>query len=599
MRQEPKSPSSMLSLRRVLGILVFYPWSVLVGITSLLLLITTNALTPQLFRWGIDQGISQNNLDVVLKCALFLVLAAVGRGIFSFGQNFCAESVSQNVAYSLRNQVFSKTQNLSLSYYNNTSSGQLLTRITSDVEQIRTFIGTTLLQVSSGFITLITSSVIVFTMNWKLALITLTAIPIAGFLLGQFFKKNSKLFGMVQAKLANLNSILEENLIGVRVVKAFVREKSEISRYTTLNSELLALNIQTVKVLRNLFPFLFLLSNLISLAVIGFGGVEVIFKQFSLGELVAFNSYLVFILQPVLQIGFAAGIIAQASASARRVYEIIDAEIDIYNHPDAIVLNDDIKGEIKFENVDFRYPGSTIEILKNISFDVKQGEFIAIVGMTGSGKSSIANLIPRFYDVTSGVVRVDGYDVRDLKLESLRSQVSTVFQDATLFSGTIDENIAYGFPDASWEEIIEAAKIAQIHDFISSLPDGYNTIVGERGIGLSGGQRQRVAIARTVLTDFRILILDDATSAVDAKTGSLILESLEELRQARQCTIIAIAQRISSIRNADKILLIDKGEIVAQGKHEELLDTSSLYTAILASQIKQSQQISQISSQIS
>lgn len=397
---------------------------------------------------------------------------------------------------------------------------------------------------------------------------------------------------MVQAKLANLNSILEENLIGVRVVKAFVREKSEISRYTTLNGELLAVNIQTVKVLRNLFPFLFLLSNLISLAVIGFGGAEVISNRFSLGELIAFNSYLVFILQPVLQIGFAAGVIAQAAASAKRVYEIIDAKIDIYNHPNAIVLNaSDIKGEIKFEHVDFRYPGSTTEILKNISFEVKSGEFIAIVGMTGSGKSTIANLIPRFYDVTSGVVQIDGYDVRDLKLESLRSQVATVFQDATLFSGTIHENIAYGLPDASSEQIIEAAKIAQIHDFISTLPDGYNTIVGERGIGLSGGQKQRVAIARTVLTDFQILILDDATSAVDAKTGSLILESLEKLRQARQCTIIAIAQRISSIRNADKILLIDKGEIVAQGKHGELLETSSLYAAILDSQIKQSQPI--------
>jgi ATP-binding cassette, subfamily B, multidrug efflux pump len=593
MLQKPKSHSSTPSLRRVLEILALYPWLVFVGIISLLFLIVTNALTPQLFRWGIDQGISENNLDVVFKCALFLVLAAVGRGIFSFGQNFCAEVLSQNVAYRLRNQVFSKTQNLSLSYYNNTSSGQLLTRLTSDVEQIRTFIGTTLLQVAGGLITLITSSVIVFAMNWKLALITLTAIPLAVFLLSRFFKKNSKLFGMVQVKLANLNSILEENLIGVRVVKAFVREKSEISRYTTLNGELLEVNIQTVKILRNLFPFLFLLSNLISLAVIGFGGLEVIREQFSLGELIAFNSYLVFILQPVLQIGFAAGVIAQASASAKRVYEIIDAKIDICNHPNAIALGSNkIKGEIKFENVNFRYPGSTIETLKNISFEAKPGEFIAIVGMTGSGKSSIANLIARFYDVTSGIVRVDGYDVRDLELKSLRSQVATVFQDATLFSGTIRENIAYGLPNASLEQIIEAAKIAQIHDFISSLPDGYDTIVGERGIGLSGGQKQRVAIARTVLTDFRILILDDATSAVDAKTGSLILESLEKLRQARQCTIIAIAQRISSIRNADKILLVDRGEIVAQGKHEELLERSSLYAGILASQIKQNQQIS-------
>ncbi|BAZ38343.1 ABC transporter-related protein [Calothrix sp. NIES-4101] len=590
MPQESKSKSKTPNLLRVLQIVTAYPWFLLVAIASLLLLIGVNALTPQLFRWGIDQGISQGNLNIVFQAALFLFLAAIGRGIFSFGQNFCAEIVSQNVTYRLRNQVFCKTQNLSLSYYKNTSAGQLLTRVTSDVEQIRTFLGTTIIQVISGLITLITSAVIVLLMNWQLALITLTAIPIAGFLLTRFFKNNGKLFGMVQAKLANLNSILEENLIGVRVVKAFVREQLEISRYTKLNGELLAANMQTVKVLRNLFPFLFLLSNLISLTVIGFGGAQVIGKQFSLGELVAFNSYLVFILQPVLQIGFAAGIIAQASASARRVYEVIDAENDITNHPNAKVLNaNDIQGEIIFENVDFSYPGSTTPILKDISCVINPGEFVAIVGMTGSGKSTIANLIPRFYDVTAGVVKIDGDDVRELELASLRSQISIVFQDATLFSGTIRDNIAYGLPDAPLAQVIAAAKFAQIDDFVSSLPDGYNTIVGERGIGLSGGQKQRVAIARSVLTDFRILILDDATSAVDAKTGALILESLEKLRQARQCTIIVISQRISSIRNADKILLVDKGQIVAQGKHQELLETSSLYAAILASQVKQSQ----------
>jgi ATP-binding cassette, subfamily B, multidrug efflux pump len=589
MQQKPESPksnSSMSSLRRVLGILKAYPSLLLGAVSSLLLLIIINALTPQLFRWGIDQGIAKSNLNIVFKCAGLLVLAAIGRGLFSFGQSFCSEAISQGVAYRLRNQIFSKTQHLDLNYYNLTSSGQLLTRVTSDIEQIRTFIGTSLLQVISGLVTLVTSSTILLVMNWKLALVTLSVIPIAGFILGRFFKNNSYLFRLVQAQLASLNSVLEENLTGVRVVKAFVREQVEVSRYTLMNGELLAANIKTVKILRNVFPVLFLLSNLISLAVLGFGGAEVIGQDLSLGELVAFNSYLVFILQPVLQIGFASGVIASASASAGRVYEVIDTEIEIINRPNAVIL-DKCRGEIEFENVDFRYPGATNLALKGVSFTAKPGEFVAIVGMTGAGKSTIVNLIPRFYDVEKGVVRVDGYDVRDLNLESLRSHITTIFQDATLFSGTIRDNIAYGVPDASLDEIIKAARFANIDDFISGLPDGYETVVGERGIGLSGGQKQRVAIARSILSDFSILILDDSTSAVDAKTATLILKSLAGLMKERKCTVVMIAQRISSIRSADRILLVDRGMVVAAGSHEELLG-NRLYASILDSQVKQS-----------
>ncbi len=583
--ESPKSNSSMSSLRRVLGILKAYPWLTLGAVSSLLLLITINALTPQLFRWGIDQGIAKNNLNIVFKCAGLLVLAAIGRGLFSFGQSFCTEAISQGVAYRLRNQIFSKTQQLDLNYYNLTSSGQLLTRITSDIEQIRTFIGATLLQVLGGLVTLVTSATILLTMNWKLALVSLAAIPLAGFIIGRFFKNNSYLFKLVQAQLASLNGVLEENLTGVRVVKAFVREQVEVSRYTAMNGELLAANMKTVKILRNVFPVLFLLGNLITLSVLGFGGAEVIGRNLSLGELVAFNSYLVFILQPVLQIGFASGIIASASASAGRVYEVIDTEIEIKNPPNAVVL-EKCRGEIEFENVDFCYPGATNLALKGVTFAVRPGEFVAIVGMTGAGKSSIVNLIPRFYDVTAGAVRVDGYDVRDLNLGSLRSHITTIFQDTTLFSGTIRDNIAYGVPDASLDEIIKAASFAAIDDFISGLPDGYETIVGERGIGWSGGQKQRVAIARSILSDFRILILDDSTSAVDAKTATLILESLARLMRERECTVVMIAQRISSIRNADRILLVDKGMVVAAGSHEELLG-NRLYGAILASQVKQ------------
>ena len=576
----------MQSLKRVLGSLNSYRLIVLGAFMSLLLLTAANALTPQLFRMGIDQGIALKDPQMVLYSAGLMVLVAIGRGVFNFEQSFWAEEASQGVAYDLRNTIFAKIQKLSFSYHDQSQTSQLLTRITSDIEQIRTFISTSLIQVVGSVVTLVSIATILLIMNWQLALITLAMVPIAGFLLAQFLTKNEKLFGQVQETLGNLNAVLQENLFGIRVVKAFVREPAEMSRYTKLNDDLVAVNMQTILAIRNTFPFIFLLSNLITLAVIGYGGAQVIGRKFSIGELVAFNSYLMFILQPILLIGFAAPVIAQAAASAERVYEIVDAEIEIRARPGAVPF-EKCGGRITFENVHFRYPGASTEALKGISFETKPKELIAILGMTGSGKSTIMNLIPRFYDVTAGAVRIDGRDVRDLTLESLRSHIGIVFQEATLFSGTIRDNIAYAKPDAPLEKVIEVAKTAHIHDFITSLPDGYETIVGERGVGLSGGQKQRIAIARTLLTDYRILILDDSTSAVDARTAAQIQDSLDELMRLHTCTAFVIAQRISTVRNADRILLMDKGRLVAHGTHDELMSNSPLYGSILESQVKQ------------
>jgi len=575
----------MQSLKRVLGSLNSYRFIVIGAFVSLLLLTAANALTPQLFRMAIDQGIAQKDLPMVFYSALLMVLVAIARGLFNFEQSFWAEEASQGVAYDLRNKIFTKIQNLSFSYHDQAQTSQLLTRITSDIEQIRTFLGTSLIQVVGSGVTLVTIAVIVLVMNWQLALITLTMVPIAGILLAQFLTKNQTFFSRVQEKLGDLNGVLQENLLGVRVVKAFAREPAEMSRYTKINDDLVAVNMQTIRAIRNTFPLIFLLSNLITVAVVGYGGAEVIGGKFTIGELVAFNSYLMFILQPILLIGFAAPVIAQAAASAERVYEIVDAEIEIRARPGAVPF-EKCGGRITFENVHFRYPGASTEALKGISFETKPKELIAILGMTGSGKSTIMNLIPRFYDVTAGAVRIDGRDVRDLTLESLRSHIGIVFQEATLFSGTIRDNIAYAKPDAPLEKVIEVAKTAHIHDFITSLPDGYETIVGERGVGLSGGQKQRIAIARTLLTDYSILILDDSTSAVDAKTAAQIQESLDELMRLHTCTAFVIAQRISTVRKADRILLIDKGRLVAQGTHDELMQNSPLYGSILESQVK-------------
>jgi len=576
----------MSPLYRVLKSLRVY-WAIVGGaFLSLLLLTAANAVTPQLFRWGIDRGIAQKDLHVVFLSGGIMVLVALGRGLFNFGQSFWAEQASQGVAYDLRNKIFHKVENLSFSYHDRAQTSQLLTRITSDVEQVRSFLGTSLIQVVSSVVTLVTTAIILLLMNWRLAMITLALVPLAGFVLAQFLIRNQSIFGLAQERLGDLNSVLQENIVGVRIVKAFVRESAERSRYTAINRDLIAVNMKTIGAIRNTFPLIFLLSNLITLAVVGYSGSEVIQNKFTIGELVAFNSYLLFILQPILLVGFAAPAIAQAAASAERVYEVIDAPIEIRDRPNAVPLKSCI-GRITFENVHFRYPGSEQFALQGLSFETKPNELVAVLGMTGSGKSTIMNLIPRFYDVTSGAVRIDGCDVRHLELASVRSKIGIVFQETRLFSGTMRANITYAMPQAAEAEMIAAAKAAQIHDFIASLPDGYDTLVAERGVGLSGGQRQRIAIARTLLTDYRILILDDSTSAVDAQTASQIHAALDDLMHQKKCTAFVIAQRISTVRNADRIFLMDKGRLVAQGTHEELMCHSPLYGSILESQMKQ------------
>jgi ATP-binding cassette subfamily B protein len=584
---ELQEASSMQPIWRVLESLGVYRWTAIGALVSLLLLTVASAVTPQLFRWGIDQGIAKQNLSIVLYSAGWMVVAAIARGVFNFGQSYWAEAASQGVAYDLRNKIFSKIQNLSFSYHDQSQTSQLLTRVTSDIEQIRAFLSTSLMQVISSVVTLVAIAVILLVMNWKLALITLTVVPLAGWLLANFLTRNGALFRQVQEQLGDLNAILQENLLGIRVVKAFVRESTETTRYTAMNDALVRANMKTIRAIRNTFPFIFLLSNLVTLAVFGYGGAEVIGGRFSVGELVAFNSYLLLILQPILLIGFAAPAIAQAAASAERVYEVVDAVVEIRDRPNAVPFKT-CGGRITFENVSFRYPGATTEALKGVSFETKPNELIAVLGMTASGKSTIMNLIPRFYDATAGAIRIDGRDVRDFTLQSLRSRIGIVFQETTLFSGTLRDNITYAMPEASMEQVIEVAKAAQMHDFILGLPDGYETIVGERGVGLSGGQKQRLAIARTLLTNYSILILDDSTSAVDAQTAAQIQAALDDLMRQRTCTSFVVAQRISTVQNADRIFLMDKGRLVAQGTHDELLQTSPLYAVILESQVKRS-----------
>lgn len=561
---------------------LWHYWPTAVGGGLALLLVSgLNLLTPQLLRILIDDGISTLDLQRVLQVSLALVGVALVRGLFNFLQAYWSEVASQGVAFDLRNVIFEKLQNLSFSYHDHAQTGKLMTRMTSDVELVKQFVGRGLLQLISAIILLVGTLVIMFLMNWILALAIVVLLPIIMAILVLFIRQIMPASKAVQQKLGALNTILQENLAGMRVVKAFAREDYERSRYLAQNEKLLEENIGLVKIFSSLFPLMFFISNLAVVGIVWIGGFQVINDQLSLGELVAFTGYLWFLLMPMFMMGMIGSMMSRAEVSAQRIFEVIDADSDVKNAENAIKLPP-VKGQVVFEEVSFRYVGGEKNVLNNVSFVAEPGSTVAILGETGSGKSSIINLIPRFYDVTSGRVAIDGKDVREVTIDSLRSQIGIVLQETTLFSGTIRENIAYGCPDASMQDVISVAKVAQAHEFIIEQPSGYETIVGERGIGLSGGQKQRIAIARALLVDPRILILDDSTSSVDAETEYKIQQALQELIKGR--TSFVIAQRISTVRNADMILLLSRGELVAKGTHEELLHTSELYADILETQ---------------
>src|SRR5579864_3643998 len=514
----PPPTSSVKALRRALDYLRSYWRDALGSLLALLLVTAANLTTPQLMRLAIDQGVAQQRAGAVATAAVGLVVVALVRGVCTFLQGFLAERASQGVAYDLRDLLFGKLQRLSFSYYDKVATGQLLTRVTNDVEQIRSFAGSGVIQIVSAIVTLLGTTVLLFSLNWRLALVALSMIVPIIVLIARFVRRVGPLFGRVQGTLDRLNTILREDLAGVRTIRAFGREEYETRRYASTNDELLARNLETVRVLSNNFPYVFLFANLGTLAVIWYGGLLVIDAQLTIGELVAFNTYLGFLLFPILTIGFQAAGISRAGASALRVFEIVDAPLDVQEQPGAQPLPP-IDCCVEMRNVHFRYPGSELEVLRGVSFRAAPGQTVAIVGTTGSGKSTLVNLLPRFYDVTDGSVTLDNHDVRTVTLASLRSQIGIVLQETLLFSGSVRDNIAYGKPDASQEEVEAAARAAQADEFIRALPHGYETVVGERGVGLSGGQRQRIAIARALLIDPRLLILDDSTSAVDAGTG--------------------------------------------------------------------------------
>ncbi|HKY84963.1 MAG TPA: ABC transporter ATP-binding protein [Anaerolineales bacterium] len=518
---------------------------------------------------------------LVISGLLILVFAMV-RGLFSFSQAYMGERVSQSVAFDLRNDLFSRIQRLSFSYHDRNQTGQLMVRATDDVEKVRVFIGQGLLMATSALLLMVGAIVILFTLNPRLTLVVLPILPLA---LGLFLVMGSvarPMFGLVQRKLSALNAILQENMAGIKVVKAFSREPEQEQRFQKAADDFLAQILKVMRLMTFLMPLVFFIANLGQAAILFFGGRQMILGTLSLGEWQTFSLYLMFVFIPVAQLGFIITQMSQASASAGRIFEITDARSDVVEAPDARLLPT-VRGRVEFENVTFRYFGGGKPVLERVSFVAEPGQQIALLGRTGSGKSTIINLIPRFYDPTEGVIRIDGVDLRQVALDSLRSQIGTVLQETTLFSGTIRDNIAFGRTDAPMAEIVQVAEAAAANEFIQSFPLGYGTPVGERGVTLSGGQRQRLAIARALLLDPRILILDDSTSSVDLETEWRIQQALIRLMQGR--TSFVIAQRISTVLNADQILVLDDGAIVARGRHEELLETSEIYADIYSSQL--------------
>jgi len=520
--------------------------------------------------------------SLLISTGLLIVALAAGRALFAFAQTYNAERVSQSVAFDLRNELFAKIQRLSFSYHDRNQTGQLMIRATDDVEKVRMFIAQGLLMTVQALVVLIAALIILFMTNAQLMLTLLPVLPLAMALFLIFGRLTQPMFIKVQQKLSRLNTLLQENLTGIKVVKAFVREPQEQARFEASAEELMQQQIQVTRLFSFLFPVVFLLMNVGQVLILYFGGRQIIYGSMTLGQWQKFSLYLMFVFFPLGMLGMIINQMAQAGASAQRIFEILDAQSEVQDKPDAVELPP-VTGHVVFEDVTFRYFGSGEPVLKGVSFEALPGQTIALLGATGSGKSTIINLIPRFYDVTSGAVRIDGYDVRDVSLDSLRAQIGIVLQDTTLFSGTIRDNIAFGRPEASLDEVIAAAQAAAAHDFIMSFPDGYDTVVGERGTTLSGGQKQRIAIARALLMDPRILILDDSTSSVDLATEVQIQQALTRLMKGR--TSFVIAQRISTVRNADLILVLDKGRIAAQGTHRELMENSPIYAEIYSSQL--------------
>jgi ABC-type multidrug transport system fused ATPase/permease subunit len=571
----------MKTLLRVLPYFKEYRLLLVGGYVAVIANSFFNLAVPWLIGIAVDDGVGNRNVNQLIVLSALIVLASALRGLSAFGQNYLGETAAQGGSYKLRRALYTHIQQLSFSFHDQAQTGDLLTRSMSDVEQLKNFTGRGMLMIFNLLLLVIGVALALVAMNWKLALLSLVILPLLYWRAAHFSRAMRPLFRAVQDQVATVATLVQDNAAGARVVKAFGQEQREIDRFDDEIDILYQRYLDSTRLQSFNTPLLNFIANGATVVMLWVGGLLVIWNQLTIGELVAFYAYLLQIVGPVRQGGFLMSMASRAAASSERILEVLDTPISVASPPDGVEL-ESIRGEVEFRDVTCEYhPGRAV--LEHVSFLAHPGQTIALVGATGSGKTTVANLIPRFYDVSSGQVIVEGQDVRDVTLGSLRRQIGIVMQETTLFSGSIRENIGFGKADATEDDIVWAAQSARATEFIARLPDGYDTRVGERGVSLSGGQKQRVAIARALLMDPRILILDEFTSAVDATTERLIRAALVELMRGR--TTFVIAHRLSTVRAAALILVLQHGRLVDTGTHAELLESSIVYREIHASQL--------------
>ena len=546
------------------------------AIVCIVLAAAANLYVPWIIKDMIDKVLMERDMAMLNLIAGGIIVVFFFRGIFYYGQSYLVSFVGQRVVIDIREALFEKFQRMPLAYFDRHQTGEIMSYVTNDVQALQNALVDKLIEFVTEASILIGSIVLMFYLDWKLTLITLITVPLVGQAMKIFGRKLKKSGTVIQERLADINSLLQQSIAAVRVVKSFVRERYEIERFRGQNELNFQAEMKNVQLSSLLTPTVEFLAAITVTIILWIGGYEVVQGEITAGSLVAFLTYAVNLANPVKRIGRIYGAVQRAMAAADRVFDVIDMEETIHDREGAVPLPE-IEGRVAVKDVSFSYKEGA-PALSHVSLEASPGQLVAFVGPSGAGKSTIANLIPRFYEVNEGVIEIDGHDVRDVTLDSLREQIGIVPQETMLFSSSVRENIRYGRLDATDEEIEEAARAANAEEFILQLPEGYETKIGERGLNLSGGQRQRIAIARAILKNPRILILDEATSALDTESEKIVQAALDKLMVGR--TSFAIAHRLSTIFNADCIYVIDGGHIVEQGTHAELLAAGGLYSTL-------------------